>query len=51
MDIMIYIIKYDMFLIKKQKQKIMYTIFFLQQKLVYNTRMSKNEPKNESVVP
>ena len=43
MDIMIYIIKSDMFLIKKQKQKIVYTIFFLQQKHVYNTRMSKNE--------
>ena len=37
----------ELLLNKKQKQKIVYTIFFLQQKLVYNTRMSKNE----SVVP
>ena len=37
----------ELLLNKKQKQKIVYTIFFLQQKHVYNTRMSKNE----SVVP
>ena len=47
MDIMIYIIKYDMLLITKTKTKIVYTIFFLQQKHVYNTRMLKNQ----SVVP